>query len=977
VPGPLRSFARMAAISPDSRPRDILPALAHNVITNGYEASHGNEALEQTEYLKLVHRYLSQAHELDKLAGDSKVIEVKTCDAANVTDLLRILGFRMRGGCGSEVVLETVNAARAFLTTDSGFPISRLEEALRTNKPFTYDYHPSQVPVLFGAEYWMAGVKEAEPTGFIESFIGDPATCRLYLGFSKLDSETADALRKSDTYVHLKTYSHVLDFFGGMFEVRDGKAVIPGGQRSAALWTELVGAPPEHGGDFFNKLIEKDDGWLCSLYDSLARISGPVQTYLTDPVRMKRFYTAVRGRITSPGPARPVFRANTDMMLFTTRLQVSAAGKPHIPGNLEVWKALFISNPQGRYDGKLTRLATTWKDADDVLEALFALSRKSVENEPLKIFMTVSDLDHNRATPLSAPTVERLAHDYRRYGSQYPIFAESRSISDQSINQFLDAAEALQRIRDPLFRADAAGSLQALVGLWQIFARQKTISEDRADAAFSSIATSFAQVKTSRELFDASRSGVKTLFGGSIPTDPQQHMLDLLAGAGTSEDAETRGAVEEEYIRILDAQRMLSLDTLLQLADQLESGKPVAAQTNKLAARIAEIPIPRPPLTGNEKNAMGFGYYTDRHLDGERKLNVRAAIERAGGDPAKLKEIVGELAPLMRDTLLAFNYAYYAPPGAQILYTNPVFVRSHDFVGGEGQSRTWLTTETYGSGWPSNGGGRLVGSLATLPYTLAEAEQNFLVPAQTQALIWGDLVPQMILSAKIPRWWNSTAAQLHWVGLHLRYGHELLAESAFDAGLRAQVLGALGTVASPARTFTVGHLIEQGEVRDAADAVTPSELFSIAREVGAQRAPGSSCILAEMRQLAEASPKDVNYAAISREFGTPKPTLANSYQPEMLNLRTFPTLMGYSSRIMAESWESNTLYWASLADEINLRPSQLNTQIPQWTQKLVERIFASHLEDWPALLKSLRQVGDDVRKTARTQVAGEQKVGMQ
>jgi len=39
-----------------------------------------------------------------------------------VADLLRILGYRMRGGCGSEVVLETVNAPRAFLTTDSGFP---------------------------------------------------------------------------------------------------------------------------------------------------------------------------------------------------------------------------------------------------------------------------------------------------------------------------------------------------------------------------------------------------------------------------------------------------------------------------------------------------------------------------------------------------------------------------------------------------------------------------------------------------------------------------------------------------------------------------------------------------------------------------------------------------------------------------------------------------------------------------------------
>ncbi len=965
IPGPLRSFARMAAISPDSSPRDVLPALAHNVITNGYEASHGNEALEQTEYLKLVHRYLSQAHELEKLANDRHIIEVKSCDAPNVADLLRVLGFRMRGGCGSEVVLETVNAARAFLTTDSGFPVNRLEEALRTNRPFTYDYHPAQVPVLFGPEYWMPGAKDAAAPGFIEAFIGDPATCRLYLGFSKLDTETAEAIKKADTYSHLKAYSHVLDFFGGMFEVRDGKAVVPGGQRSAAAWAELVGTQPSNGGEFLVKLVAKDDGWLCSLYDALARIRGPVHDYLTDPVRMKRFYTAVRGRITSPGPARPVFRANTDMMLLTTRLQIDPNGKPHIPGNLEIWKALFTNNPQAKYDGKLTRLATTWKEPDDLLEALFALCRKSVENEPLKIFMTITDIDRGRATPLAPATVDRLSRDFRRYNSQYPVFAESRRISDQSVTQFLDAAEAIQRIRDPLFRSDVAGSFQAELGLWQIFVRQRTIAEDHADAAFAAIVNGFAPVKTGRELFEASRNGLKTLLGGSIPADPNQRMLDLLAGAGRSEDAETRDALEQDFIRILDAQHILSLDTLLQLADQLESGKPVAAQVNKLAARIAETPIPRPPLTSAERNSLGFGYYSERHLDSERKTNVRSSIERAGGDPAKLKEVTGELAPMLRDTLLAFNYAYYAPPGAQILYTNPVFVRSHDFIGGEGQARTWQPTETYGTGWPSNGGGRLVGSLSALPYTLAEAEQNFLVPTQTQALIWGDLVPQMILSAKLPRWWNATPQQLHWVGLHLRYGRELIAESALDPSLREQVASALGMVASPARTAEVTRLAQQGEVKEALDAVTPAELVSVAREVGQRRDPQSSCLLAGIRGLGNS----VTYASISEEFGTPKPTLANSYQPELLNLRTFPTLMGYSSRIMAESWESNTLYWAGLADEIDLRPSQLNTQIPQWTQKLVERIFASHLEDWPALLKSLRLVGDDVRSSSRAAAA--------
>jgi hypothetical protein len=81
--------------------------------------------------------------------------------------------------------------------------------------------------------------------------------------------------------------------------------------------------------------------------------------------------------------------------------------------------------------------------------------------------------------------------------------------------------------------------------------------------------------------------------------------------------------------------------------------------------------------------------------------------------------------------------------------------------------------------------------------------------------------------------------------------------------------------------------------------------------------------------------------------------------------------MGYSSRIMAESWESNTLYWAALADEVHVPPSQLNVLIPEWTRQVVERIFASHLEDWPALLNSLRIIGEDVREKARAQLAAQ------
>ena len=145
---------------------------------------------------------------------------------------------------------------------------------------------------------------------------------------------------------------------------------------------------------------------------------------------------------------------------------------------------------------------------------------------------------------------------------------------------------------------------------------------------------------------------------------------------------------------------------------------------------------------------------------------------------------------------------------------------------------------------------------------------------------------------------------------------------ACDAQVRAQVLDALAQLAAPARTRRGRELLATGRRAEAPwIASRPRSCSSLARDLAAATRTGDdSCVLAELRQLAGSAPQEVNYAAISRAFGTPKPTLANSYEPELLNLRTFPTLMGYSSRIMAESWESNTLYWVALADELSLAP---------------------------------------------------------
>ena len=388
-------------------------------------------------------------------------------------------------------------------------------------------------------------------------------------------------------------------------------------------------------------------------------------------------------------------------------------------------------------------------------------------------------------------------------------------------------------------------------------------------------------------------------------------------------DSETHDQVVQDLMRILEAQRIISLDTLFQLADHIEAiakgEKLDPALVNRLAGRIAKFSCRAPRLSANEKNAMGFGYWTERHIEAERKLNLRAAIEKAAGDPEKVKDMRGLLAPLLRDTLLAFNYAHYAPPGAQILYTNPVFVRSHDFLGMQGTDHTWRPTETVRhrlaferrrtpGGLALRAALRAGRSRTELPDSHADPGADLGRPGAADDPEREDsaLVERDSRADPLGRRCTCATAENCW--RKRRWIREVR-----DAGARRRsaMLRRPGAHAAGGAAAGTGRREGRARARDA---------------VGAVPAGARDWRRAQIREFAACwprfdahgrdSPEEVNYAAISRAFGTPKPTLANSYEPELLNLRTFPTLMGYSSRIMAESWESNTLYWAALADEL-------------------------------------------------------------
>ncbi len=347
-------------------------------------------------------------------------------------------------------------------------------------------------------------------------------------------------------------------------------------------------------------------------------------------------------------------------------------------------------------------------------------------------------------------------------------------------------------------------------------------------------------------------------------------------------------------------------------------------------------------------------------------------VIKGPGSPAEFAEARGLLTPFLRDTLVGLNYAYYEPPGAQMIHSNPLFVRSHDFSGGDysgeiatAGDQTWRSPRLFGRGWTASGGAHLIGSLADLPYVLAKVEEDFIVPQNVQSLIWEDMAPGLMTSAVLPRWWGVTRNEIHAVALYQRAGEELLTSATKDEKVRQTVVNILSDRMLPQRSEQVEIALRSGRQDDALALLAPAETFYLSVEFRRRYPDGRKYwgpAGKELEELAAHSPEEVSWTRLSQDFGVPHPALAQNYSRELMNLKPLPTFMDYSSRLLAEYWDSNNLYWARLADEMGYSPVMLNRIVPQLTRRMVEQTFASHLEDWPAMLRAMRETGEEFRQ---------------
>ena len=968
IPGPLPSFLRMAAISQKVTLEEVLPFLARNVSVEGYVYV-GETPRRPTEFLVLVKAYLEQARELQALAGLDAVLEVNSCeDAARV---ISVIGYRFRTPCGPGTTLETDDPEKAFLAVDSGFPLVELEEALRQGTRFTFSVKSAEVPVLFEVSDWAS-----EEKSVLDTLIDTPRLARLYWALSRLDEGTRAALKESPGIQELLPVASILDFYGSHIQIRAGRVRVPGGPEAERGWRRLVGANPDDPGEFVMKLLEKDEGWLAAYFDTLGRVPREQQTYFTEPDRLRRFYEALRGRDLSPSPARPVFRPVAGLQFLLSRLYVGANGQPHIPGNLEVWKEVFRRKSDSGVVRNWARRSVGWNRPEQLIEALFSVSRVPGDDTPLQVFLLLTEIDRRRKPEqrVKAETVREVAANFSRYKDQFMFFTEWPELDDASITRFINAAVTLDRISNRMVRANSVGMFQANLGLWQILARQRQIPNGDLNGSFQRVIQPFySGIRSSDELFDVARASLEAVLQAAMErTDlSQDEIIALLAGPNqtTPEGQRMRQEMANRMRTVMEAQRLTSLDTLFGLADGLEGmseGQSASDALMRLAGQLREFELPLPIFTDRERSEWASGLRKNPHASLQVRTDLSEVMNESADDPEELTEARGLLTPFFRDILVGMNYAYYEPPGAQMLHSNTLLVRSHDFSGqmtptGE---EAWQTPRMFGRGWTASGGAHLVGSLSDLPYVLAQIEQDFIVPENVQSLIWADLVPEMITTAVLPRWWRISPEELHAVALYQQVGEQLITAAGSDAALRGRILEILFDRMLPSRLYRFEGLMAAGRPEEILPNLMPAEAAFLAAEyrrlypAEADSMPGPG---QELANLIRENPGEGSWERISEDFGVPHPALARTYARELLTLKPLPTFLGYSSRLLAESWESNNLYWARLAYEKGHPPVMLHRLIPMLTLRMVEKIFATHLEDWLAVLRAMREAGEEFR----------------
>ncbi|MEZ5292597.1 MAG: hypothetical protein R2745_16060 [Vicinamibacterales bacterium] len=247
------------------------------------------------------------------------------------------LGLRLRE-VANRPVLEVDRgdeaAQRAIWLEALGIDVPQLVQQLNLGQRVRLDVGVESLP-LPAPEAWPAVLDRPGRPDIIRLGV-EHRPALLYVALMALDGETLEFFAAHPRLLELDTATTgTLAAFAGSLHVRGGQVAVPGGAAYAPVWVQLVDRRLDQPEDFIRRLLERDDGRLAFLYDTVAHLSPSLQTALFDgttttTARIDAIERHLRPfKAIEPGwtvGVRPFYRPGFDPGLAMTMLDVAPDG---------------------------------------------------------------------------------------------------------------------------------------------------------------------------------------------------------------------------------------------------------------------------------------------------------------------------------------------------------------------------------------------------------------------------------------------------------------------------------------------------------------------------------------------------------------------------------------------------------------------------------------------------------------------------
>jgi hypothetical protein len=509
------------------------------------------------------------------------------------------------------------------------------------------------------------------------------------------------------------------------------------------------------------------------------------------------------------------------------------------------------------------------------------------------------------------------------------------------------------------------GQIHSLVEWISLLARRRAIGAEDSAKLFRFVSDRFAAANGPAAYTTASLDSILAILPYCPASQQSSNADDRLRGCLLGPDIQQGGRQSVEYKRVLELQKIPSLETLLAIYLRARTLSSDGASLQKAASTFPVLELPKNGRLAAKEKEVITRYDPAPVLKIIGQLSAKTAKSKSNSrDVEKLsQELLAELQPEVTLALAGQIYAYFLRPTDLLVSEDPLLIRKHHYFGFASTGEHLLETlpESAFVSSSSGGGSIFIGGFAQFGLASgAGASAGW----KTSGAVGDEAIAAQIAALRGATWDRLEESDQRLVGLRCTLAREWIEESAshpdaFQA-LSDETMGLL----SLARRADLLSAIETRDWRRAWSALTLPDLFALAGKFLTRfpSDPWPSPTLAALRQavtLNDGSRLNILGSVPYHSFGCDHPHLLQDAPYEEYERHLSPAAI---SERVAEF----KLYLVYLADSMGVEPSALSSVAEPLAAKAFRNAKMMDAHDWRAVTAAFSSISPaDMREALK------------